>query len=100
MTSEISIACEVDEAIFAWRARVLNILLWVYAVIMLVPLAAVLTGRGLVLPWFLQLLCLLLYLILLLATLRLRRHPLARAYILLGAAAVMGTLQLAVGQLP
>lgn len=59
---DASIARDVDEGILAWRARVLNILLLVYSVIALVPLIAILAGRGLELPGPLRIVCLVLYL--------------------------------------
>lgn len=94
-----SIARDVDEGILAWRARVLNILLLVYSAIALVPLIAILAGRGLELPEPLRIVCLVLYLILLLATLRPRWNVLVRAGVLLAISAAMGSMQLAVGQL-
>ena len=99
MNFEPSIARDVDAGILAWRARVLNILLPVYSAIVLVPLAAILAGRGLELPWPLRIVCLALYLALLVATLRPRWSVLARAGILLAVNAAIGSLQLAVGQL-
>ena len=96
---DASIARDVDEGILAWRARVLNILLLVYSVIALVPLIAILAGRGLELPGPLRIVCLVLYLILLLATLRPRWSVRVRAGILLAISAVLGSVQLAVGQL-
>ena len=96
---DASIARDVDEGILAWRARVLNILLLVYSVIALVPLAAILAGRGLELPGPLRIVCLGLYLVLLLAALRPRWSVRVRAGILLAISAVMGSMQLAVGQL-
>lgn len=99
MNFEPSIARDVDAGILAWRARVLNILLPVYSAIVLVPLAAILAGRGLELPWPLRIVCLALYLALLVATLRPRWSVLARAGILLAVSAAIGSLQLAVGQL-
>ena len=96
---DASIARDVDEGILAWRVRVLNILLRVYSVIALVPLIAILAGRGLELPGSLRIVCLGLYLILLLATLRPRWSVRVRAGVLLAISAVLGSLQLAVGQL-
>ena len=96
---DASIARDVDEGILAWRVRVLNILLRVYSVIALVPLIAILAGRGLELPGSLRIVCLVLYLILLLATLRPRWPVRVRAGILLAISAVLGSIQLAVGQL-
>ena len=99
MKFDPSIAREVDAGILAWRARVLNLLLLFYAVIVLVPLAAILAGRGLELPVSLRIVCVALYLILLLATLRPRWPMLARAGILLAVNAAIGSIQLAVAQL-
>ena len=99
MKFDPSIAREVDAGILAWRARVLNVLLLVYSAIAVVPLAAILAGRGLELPTFLRIVCLALYLVLLLATLRPRWPVLARAGILLAVNAAIGSIQLAVGQL-
>ena len=96
---DASIARDVDDGILAWRARVLNALLLVYSAIALVPLAAILAGRGLDLPVPLRIVCLGLYLVLLVATLRPRWPVLVRAGILLAINAVMSLLQLAVGQL-
>ena len=96
---DASIARDVDDGILAWRARVLNVLLLVYSVIALVPLIAILSGRGLELPVSLRIVCLGLYLVLLVATLRSRWPVLVRAGILLALNAAMGSLQLAVGQL-
>ncbi len=96
---DASIARDVDEGILAWRARVLNILLRVYSVIALVPLIAILAGRGLELPEPLRIVCLVLYLILLLATLRPSWSVRVRAGVLLAISAVLGSMQLAVGQL-
>ena len=96
---DASIARDVDEGILAWRARVLNILLLVYSVIALVPLIAILAGRGLELPEPLRIVCLVLYLILLLATLRPRWSVRVRAGVLLAISAVLDSIQLAVGQL-
>lgn len=93
------IAREVDAGIQAWRARVLNVLLLVYSVIALVPLSAILAGRGLELPGPLRIFCLALYLALLFATLRPRGSVRVRAGVLLAISAVLGALQLAVGQL-
>ena len=96
---DASISRDVDEGILAWRTRVLNVLLLVYSVIALVPLIAILAGRGLELPGSLRIVCLGLYLILLLATLRPRWPVRVRAGILLAISAVLGSIQLAVGQL-
>ena len=99
MKFDPSIAREVDAGILAWRARILNVLLLVYSLIALVPLGAVLAGRGLELPVSLRIVCVTLYLVLLLATLRPRWPVLARAGILLAVNAAIGSTQLAVGQL-
>ena len=99
VTSELSISRDVDAGIQAWRLRMLNILLGVYSVATLVPLIAILGGRGLDLPWSLRNLCLLLYLTLLLATVRMRWSMRARAHTLLAISVAMGTIQLTVGQL-
>ncbi len=99
MKFDPSIAREVDAGILAWRARILNVLLLVYSLIALVPLGAVLAGRGFELPVSLRIVCVTLYLVLLLATLRPRWPVLARAGILLAVNAAIGSTQLAVGQL-
>ena len=96
---DASIARDVDEGILAWRTRVLNVLLLLYSVIALVPLIAVLAGRGLELPGPLRIVCLALYLILLLVALRPCWSMWLRAGVLLAISAVLGSLQLAVGQL-
>jgi signal transduction histidine kinase len=93
------VASEVDAILAAWRERVLRILLAVYLTITLVPLAAVLAGRGVLLPWPLRAACVLLYLVMLLATLRTRLDLRTRVGILLAVCAELGTIQLAVGQL-
>ncbi len=92
-------AREADERLNAWRARVLRILLAFLSISTLVPLVSVLFGQGLVLPPSLLGVCCLLYLVLLLATLRPRWSVRARAGILLSLMVVMGTIQLMVGQL-
>lgn len=94
-----TVANEVDAILAAWRERVLRVLLAVYLTITLVPLAAVLAGRGVLLPWPLRAACVLLYLVMLLATLRTRLDLRTRVGILLAVCAVLGTIQLAVGQL-
>lgn len=94
-----AVASEVDAIVAAWRERVLRILLGVYLTISLVPLSAVLAGRGVVLPWPLRAVCVLLYLVLLLATLRTRLGLRTRVGILLAVCAVLGSIQLVVGQL-
>ena len=94
-----SIARDVDEGILAWRAWVLNVLLLVYSAIALVPLGAILAGRGFELPVPLRIVSLALYLILLFAALRPRGSVRVRAGILLAVSAAMGSMQLAVGQL-
>lgn len=99
MKFDPSIPREVDAGILAWRARVLNVLLLFYSVIALVPLSAILAGRGLELPMSLRIVCVVFYLILLLATLRPRGPVLARAGILLAVNAAVSSIQLAVGQL-
>ncbi len=99
MTSEISIAREVDEEIRVWQARVLHVLLVFSSAIMLLPLGAVLAGRGIELPWSLRAVCACLYLALLLAALRPRWNMQGRAWLLLALIAAIGTIQLAVGQL-
>jgi hypothetical protein len=45
-----AVASEVDAILAVWRERVLRVLLAVYLTITLLPLSAVLAGRGLVLP--------------------------------------------------
>lgn len=97
--SEQAIAQEVDQVMGAWRARVLQVLLVFSSVAMLPPLGAILAGYGLQVPGFLRGVCFLLYLALLLATLRPRWRPALRAWLLLGLIAAAGALQLAVGQL-
>lgn len=92
-------ASEVDAILAAWRERVLRILLAVYSTIALVPLSAALAGRGVVLPWSLRAACVLLYLVMLFATLRTRLDLRTRVGILLTVSAVLGTIQLVVGQL-
>jgi len=77
----------------------LRILLAVYSTIMLVPLTALLAGRGVVVPWSLRAACLLIYMITLFATLRTRLALRTRLGILLAVSAVFGTIQLVVGQL-
>ena len=99
MTSETPIAQEVDEGIRAWRAKVLQILLAFSSAVLLVPLLAVLAGRGLAMPRPLRVVFPGLYLLLLLATLRTRWNPAARVYLLLGLIGVVGALRLAVGRL-
>jgi signal transduction histidine kinase len=94
-----AVASEVDAILSAWRERVLRILLAVYSTITLLPLSAVLAGRGVVLPWSLRATCVLLYLVMLFATFRPRLELRTRAGILLVLCAVLGTIQLAVGQL-
>ena len=99
MTSEIFIAREVDEGIRSWQASVLHVLLVFSSVIMLLPLLAVLTGRGIELPWQLRAVCVMIYLLPLLATLRPRWNLLGRAWLLFVPIGAIGTIQLAVGQL-
>lgn len=99
MMFEISIAREVDGGIRAWQARVLHVLLVFSSAIMLLPLLAVLAGRGIELPWQLRAVCVLLYLAPLLATLRPRWNLQGRAWLLLAPIGAIGTIQLAVGQL-
>lgn len=93
------VAGEVDAIAAAWRERILHILLWVYLTISLVPLSAVLAGRGVVLPWPLRAVCVLLYLAILLATLQRSLGLRARVGILLVVSIALGAIQLGVGQL-
>lgn len=97
--SELSIALEVDQVLAAWRGRVLQILLVFSSAAMLLPLGAVLAGYGLRLPALLRGATLVLYLALLLATLRPRWRLAVRAWLLLGAIAATGAIELSVGQL-
>ncbi len=99
MESDFSIARDVDEGIRAWRARVLHILLAFSSAAMLPVLGAVLCGYTLQLPGCLRAICTVLYLVMLLATLRPRWSVRVRAGLLLGPIAVMGAIQLMVGQL-
>jgi signal transduction histidine kinase len=93
------VAGEVDAILATWRERVLRILLAVYSTIMLVPLAALLAGRGVVVPWPLRAACVLIYMSMLFATLRPSLELRTRVGILLVVCAGVGTIQLAVGQL-
>ncbi|MCX6873645.1 MAG: ATP-binding protein [Verrucomicrobia bacterium] len=94
-----AVASEVDAILATWRERVLRVLLAVYSTIMLVPLSALVAGRVVVVPWPLRAVCVLLYLVMLLATLRTRLELRTRLSIFLAVCAGVGAIQLAVGQL-
>lgn len=99
VNSEPAIVRDVDAGIQAWQARVLQILLVFSSAAMLPVLGAILCGYTLQLPGCLRAICTVLYLVVLLATLRPRWSLRVRAGMLLGPIAVMGAIQLMVGQL-
>jgi signal transduction histidine kinase len=99
MNSETAIAREVDDILTAWRARVLHVLLVFSSSILLIPLLVVFFGWGVPLPWPLRVSSLLLYALLLLATLRPRWNLLVRVWFLLALIAAMGAIRLVAGQL-
>ncbi len=99
IVDDASIVRDVDAEIRAWRERVLQFLLSFASIALAIPLLAVLTGKGLALPWSLRTLFALIYLLLLTSTLW-RRGPFAfRVGMLLGLIGLMGALRLMVGRL-
>ena len=99
MNFDSLIAREVDAGIWAWRTRVLNVLLVFSSVTLLLPVAVVVSGLGVELPKLLRAVVLALYLPLLLVALRPRWDPRMRAYLLLLLIGLAGAIRLAVGRL-
>lgn len=93
---ETDIAREVDAMLWRWRARMLDLLHGLAALVLLVP---VLAGRGMVLAWPLRAFSLLGYVALLTSTFRRDLRPQVRAGILLGLIAATGVARLSAGQL-
>ena len=99
MQLEEEIAREVDGVLDAWRSRALSVLLIAGCVLILPPLLVLLSGRAMAVPWPVHVVCVLLYVLLLVAALRPGWGLKRRSLVLLLCVATLGAIQLAVGRL-
>jgi len=90
------VADEVDGRLNEWRSKTARVVLWIGGIASLPALLVVFSGRAFHLPWFLQLLCGLVLLVVVTATLKPKLKRSWRVGVILSTLALFGIIQLAV----